>query len=186
MGPHAHHLGRLPDRTTREQIVRHAAEWLRAQPQSFRENILDPFAPTKYGTTAKLKTKKGAAEQLAFAASKAMRSAEQTSAPTWAALGRSPEAGRRKRFTTDIVLKCRAGFPQLDIHDNGVVYSGGIEAARYVANMKLGRKRRWKATGVSWQLVEQCRGGENSTGVACDRQAAGDLEPPGAATAEGQ
>lgn len=145
-------LGGWPDRTPREQIVREAAESLRVQPMSFREKVLDPFAPTKSGTIAKLKTKKGAAEQLALAASKAMRSAERTSAPTWAALERSPEAGRRKILTKGMVLECKAGFPQLDIDHLLRRRRGGAVCRRH---HEAGAQARMGGHGVSWQIFER-------------------------------
>lgn len=84
-----------------------------------------------------------------------MKDSERTTAPTLAALERSPEAGRHKRLTKDMVYKCKAAFPQLDVGDNSVVYSGGVEAARYVATTtKWERRRGWDATGVSWKLFE--------------------------------
>ena len=149
-------LGGWPERTPREQIVKDSLAWLDQQPQAFKALVLDPFAPTKYGSIAKLRTAKGHAEKLAFEASRALRDATRTAPPTWAALERSPEAGKRKRLTRDMVEKCRMQFPQLDIDDNGVVYSGGVEAARFLAGATTWEQRRgWNGTGVSWQLFDE-------------------------------
>lgn len=118
-------------------ICNEATAWLKEQSAEIQSLVLDPFAPTKYRATAKMKARRGDVERahfLHFLSQKSIRDSGRT-------VERSPEEGRRKRATKIACDSVKLHFPVLDCDTNSVIYTGCLEAARYRVDSNNGERR---------------------------------------------
>lgn len=146
-------LGGWTDTTPGETVVVQANLWLNSLGHDITANILEAYAPRKYGQIAKVRLKPGTTDETAFKLQKAIKQGSKSAPPSWATTERSPDAGTRRRGLKLVTDKVRALFPMLDIDSNATIDNGGKEAAKY--NMD---KREWQARPC-WP----------NTGVSCER-----------------
>lgn len=128
----------------------------RAQSHEFKDMVVSQrFAPIIYGATANLRCRRGGVEEAAFQVQKIIKDSGRKDPPTWAALERTPEQGRRRRAIRSIVDKARQACDMLEISTDATIYTGGLEAAKY--NVDTNRRERrpaWQATGVNCERFE--------------------------------
>lgn len=124
-------LGGWPDRTAREVVESEAAPWLSTAPQQIQEACLGPFAPKKYGEIIKVKENmvNDVGWQIARLLEKRVAGGKS---PTWSAVERSPEEGKRRRLTTKASERAlKVSGPEFEVERNGSIYRQGIEIAKY-------------------------------------------------------
>lgn len=79
-----------------------------------------------------------------------MQQGARASPPT--SVEQSPSMGAQKRKLKQATDVVKASFPMMDVDASGLIYSGGVEVARYdLATEQWLQRGAWAGVGVRWE-----------------------------------
>lgn len=122
-------LGGWPERTPREVVEREAAAWLSAAPQHIQEACLRPFASKEYWEISKVKVTENMVTAIGWRIANILeKRVAGAKPPTWSAVERSAEDGRRRRITTETSERAMKEF---EAESNGSIDKQEVEVAKF-------------------------------------------------------
>lgn len=106
----------------RARLERRSNEFLRKLGQ-LSESGSTAHAARKYGLMSKVRVRDRDLTRVVFAAKNVLESSkDDCGMPRWGSEDRTPEAGRRKRATTDAVKQLQAKYSQIYLDSSGTIW----------------------------------------------------------------
>lgn len=134
--------------TNRDNILDDSRRWLQALPSSLNSQFLMPCAPKKFGEIAKCKVQEGRIHSVAWEVAQWMEK-NSNMLPSWVAVERSPEEGRRRRACGDEIEKMKKVLgDSYEYERNGLVLKGCAEIMKYKVDGGWQKNEGWDIAGL--------------------------------------